>query len=98
MGEDGGMDGIRNFKNQPLQALQDIVARCRPYFDRGESHLLPAVERRQYYAALFQLAERGGLESVDWGTRGASRPRDDRQRTSLDVPRPSRRDLATNAA
>jgi len=94
------MDGIRNVTRKPLRTLQEIVVRCRPYFDRGESQLLSAAERQQYYAALFQLAERGGLESVDWGMRDLARPRDDRQRASQDArrPRPASMGLEKSAA
>lgn len=78
------MDGIKKLKNEPTRALQEIVARCRPYFDRGASEALPAAERQQYYAALFLLAERGDLLSAGWRTPepDAGRPRDDRQRAS----------------
>ncbi len=74
------MDGIKKLKNEPTRALQDIVARCRPYFDRGASEALSATERQQYYAALFILAERGHLVTADGAMPSRARPRDLRQR------------------
>jgi len=74
------MDGIKKLKNEPTRALQEIVARCRPYFDRGASEALSATERQQYYAVLFILAERGHLVTAECAPPVRDRPRDLRQR------------------
>ena len=92
------MDGIRNLRNEPTEALRDIVARCRPYFDRGESQALTPAERQRYYAALFILAERGGLMAMDWQMRDGGRIRDDRARVSLEAGAAIRPKRAANAA
>lgn len=92
------MDGIKKLKNETTRALQGIIARCRPYFDRGASATLSTADRQQYYAALFLLAERGDLLSIDWHDRDGSRPRDDRQRASQGTRRPAPRDRVKNAA
>ena len=92
------MDGIKKLKNAPTRALQEIVARCRPYFDRGASEALPATDRQQYYAALFTLAERGDLLSAGWRTPDGDRPRDDRERASQRVAPRARTSRARKAA
>ena len=92
------MDGIKKLRNEPTQALQELVARCRPYFDRGTSQMLSPADRQNYYAALFLLAQRDGLVAMDWQMRDGSRTRDDRQRASQESRRRVRYGTAANAA
>lgn len=74
------MDGIKKLRTEPTRALQKIIAHCRPYFDRGASEALQAVDRQRYYAALFILAERGHLQAGDGSEPDRARQREVRPR------------------